>query len=510
MAVIRRACQTAIVLFAGLLVVAACGKRPGAEADAARDTAGGRLASAAAGLQQPLVIEGHEVERWTIEERMRRFAVPGVSAAIIEDGRLAAAGAWGVIVAGGDEPVTTETMFQAGSISKPVAALLALGLVGDGTFQLDRPINDVLRSWRVPDNEFTDAVPVTLRHVISHQAGFTPFGYLVPRRDAMMPGMAELLRGGLYDWPEVTVVFEPGSRHAYSNSGYCVLQLVLEDASGRGLHKLAAQRMFAPIGMNHSTFDEPLDPALLAGAASGHTRGPAIEGSPREPVPLEDKAEMAPAAAGGLWSTPSDLARLAVEVLSARHGESELLINRELAEEFLTPQVAGEGLGIHLEGEGPALRARHGGGMPGFVAHLVLYPNVGKGAVVMSNSDGGRWVNQELIAAIANEYGWPEYPVRRSLGTVTTEQIGELVGVYSLDAAPATTFTVTLDEGQAVGQVNQYPPFEMAPTSEPDLFVLARESLEIFFERGQDGTVTQVTLRRAGDTGHRYTRRPSP
>jgi hypothetical protein len=260
--------------------------------------------------------------------------------------------------------------------------------------------------------------------------------------------------------------------------------------------------------MDHSTFDEPLAPALLAAAASGHTRGPAVEGSPREPVPVEGKAEIAPAATGGLWSTPSDLSRLVVEVLRARRGESELLITSQLADEFFTPQVAGEGLGIHLEGEGPALRARHAGGMVGFVAHVVIYPGVGKGAVVMSSSDGGRWLNQELIAAIAQEYEWPGLPVRRSLGTVTAEQLGKLVGVYSLDAAPSTTFEVTLVDGRAVGQINQYPPFEMTPTSEPDLFVLARESLEIEFGRAQDGTVTRVTLRRAGDSGNRYTRRP--
>jgi CubicO group peptidase (beta-lactamase class C family) len=498
-----------ICLFMVVAVVAGCGGRPDAKADDRGDDSENRLARVAAGLQQPLVIEGQEVERWAIEDRMRRFAVPAVSAAVIDDGRLAAAGAWGAIVAGSDEPVTTETMFQAGSISKPVTALLALALVNDGTLQLDLPINDVLHSWKVPDNDFTSAVPVTLRHVMSHQAGFTPFGYLVPRSAPSMPGMAELLRGEPYDWPAVTVEFEPGSRHAYSNSGYCVLQLVLEDASNRSLHELAVQRMFDRLGMDHSTFDEPLEPALLIAAASGHTRGPAVEGSPREPVPVEGKAEIAPAATGGLWSTPSDLARLAVEVLRARRGESELLIPRELAEEFLTRQVASEGLGIHLEGEGPTLSARHGGGMVGFVAHLVFYPNVGKGAVVMSNSDGGRWVNRELIAAIAHEYGWPGFPVRRSLGTVTAEQIGELVGVYVLDAAPTNTFSVSLEDGRAVGQINQYPPFAMTPTTEPDLFVLARESLEIEFGRGQDGTVTRVTLRRSGDTGNRYTRRPS-
>jgi hypothetical protein len=125
----------------------------------------------------------------------------------------------------------------------------------------------------------------------------------------------------------------------------------------------------------------------------------------------------------------------------------------------------------------------------------------------MTNSEGGRWLSQELIAAIADEFDWPGYPVRRSLGTVAPEQLQELVGGYSLDASPKTTFTVRLEEGKPIGQINQYPPFELSPTTEADLYVLARESLEIVFRRAEDGSISKVTLRRAGDAGNSYTRR---
>jgi CubicO group peptidase (beta-lactamase class C family) len=503
----RRNIIISTVLFSTLATVTACGGRSAATVSSEGDTGEDRLVRVANNLQQPLVIEGQPVERRSIKERMRQFSVPGTSAAVIDHGRVAAAEAWGVIVAGGDEPVTTATMFQAGSVSKPVAALLALALVGDDELRLDQPINQILRSWRVPDNDFTRAAPVTLRHVITHQAGFTPFAYLIRRNDATVPGMAELLQGGIHDWPAVTVEFLPGSRHAYSNAGYCVLQLALEDSTSLSIHDLAVQRMFSPLGMNHSTFAEPLEPALLATAASGHTRKRVGDGPQREPVPVEGKAEIAPGATGGLWTTPSDLAQVAVEVTRAWRGESEQLLTTELAREFLTRQVDNAGLGIHLQGEGPTLRARHGGNMVGFIAHLVFYPNVGKGAVVMSNSEGGRWLNQELIAAIAHEYEWPGYPVRRSLGTVPPDKLNEVVGVYSLDSSPKITFTVQLEDDVPIGQIDQYPPFELTPTTEPDLFVLARESLEIVFQRDQDGTVSKVTLRRAGDSGSAYSRR---
>jgi len=174
---------------------------------------------------------------------------------------------------------------------------------------------------------------------------------------------------------------------------------------------------------------------------------------------------------------------------------------------FLTPQAPGEGLGIHLVGAGPALRAQHAGAMPGFVAHLVVYPDAGQGAVVMSNSDGGSLLNQEIVAALGAEFDWPGLPVRRRLGTRTPEQLRELVGFYALEASPDTTFTVRLEDGVATGQVNDYPSFELTATDVPDRYVLPRRSLEIAFGRSEAGRIDSVTLGQAGEPGSRYRRR---
>jgi len=319
--------------------------------------------------------------------------------------------------------------------------------------------------------------------------------------------MATLLRGGVQGWPRVTVEFVPGTRHAYSNAGYCVLQLVLEEVSGLSLQELAHTRLFEPLSMTHSTFDEPLPPEQLASVAFGHTRRTSGAGGRRQPVTVEGGASIAPGSTGGLWSTPSDLAKLAVEVMRSWRGESEQLLTTELAHQVMTRQAESAGLGLFLEGEGEGMRARHGGSMPGFTTHMVFYPAVGKGAVVMSNSDAGRWLNQELLAAVAREYQWPGFPVRRSLGTVTLGQMQELVGVYVLDASPDERFTVRVENGELVGQIGKNPHFELTPTTDRDLFVLASESLEVVFQRAADGSVSGVTLRRAGDTGNAYSRR---
>lgn len=491
------------------MIVLGCVLCCGVEPAAGEDDVEKRIARITSSLHQPLVIEGQPVERRTLDEAMRQLAIPAVSVAVIDDGELAWARAWGVVEAGSEAPVSAETIFQAGSVSKPVAALLALSLVDDGVLELDRPINEVLRSWKVPDNELTRTQAVTLRHTITHQAGFTPFAYSIARDGRPFPRMAELLAGGIDDWPAVGVEFVPGSRLAYSNSGYCVLQLVLEDRSRLTLHQLATRLMFGPLKMGHSRFDDPISPELLATAACGHQPEPTADGQGRVAVPVEHKARIAPAATGGLWTTPTDLARLAIEVTRAWRGESDLLISKRLARAFLTPQVENEGLGIYLQGEGPTLSARHGGSMTGFMSMLAFYPEAGKGVAVMVNSEGEgpQLLAPELIASIADEYAWPGYPVRRTLGTATPQQLEELVGVYALDALPGFTFSVTVQDGKAIGQIKKYPPFEIQPTTEADLFVQPRENLEIVFRRGGDGRITGVVLRRAGETGSAFSRR---
>ena len=142
----------------------------------------------------------------------------------------------------------------------------------------------------------------------------------------------------------------------------------------------------------------------------------------------------------------------------------------------------------------------------GFIANMVLYPDAGKGAVVISNSEAGRWLNRELIAAIATEYDWPGYPVRRRAGTVTAEQMRELSGTYGVEGFSDATFSVRVEGSRLLGKLSGGQPFEMTPTTDEGLFVLPSESLEMLFHRASDGTIEKVTVRRAGESGNVYDR----
>jgi hypothetical protein len=114
------------------------------------------------------------------------------------------------------------------------------------------------------------------------------------------------------------------------------------------------------------------------------------------------------------------------------------------------------------------------------------------------------------MAAIGSEFGWSEYPIRHTLTSAPAERLRELIGVYFLDAGPGFKLSVTLEDGVATGQINEYPPFKLEPTTEPDLYVLPQQSMELVFQRSDEGAIVQVLLRRVGDSGAVYTRIAAP
>jgi CubicO group peptidase (beta-lactamase class C family) len=353
-----------------------------------------RIARVEASLLHPRQIAGRPLETWGLAERMDRHGVPGVSIAVIEDGEVAWAKAYGVTDVETGEPVTPATLFQAASISKPVSVMGMLRLVEEGALDLDEPVGAYLRSWTLPDHEF-DA-PVTLRRLASHTAGTTVHGFPGYARSAARPGTAGVLRGeGNTD--AVIVDLEPGSAYRYSGGGTTVLQLVVEDVTGRPFDEYMADAVLGPIGMEHSTFAQPLPEARWGDAASGH-RG---DGST-----VEEGWHVYPEkAAAGLWTTPTDLARFAIEVQRSLRGESNRVLSRGMVEEMLTPVRSGYGLGFGVWPESG--RFGHGGANEGFRATLAAFRD-GRGVVVMTNSDRGAALAGEVLLAVGRVYGWGE------------------------------------------------------------------------------------------------------
>jgi CubicO group peptidase (beta-lactamase class C family) len=362
---------------------------------------------------RPIVRGTASADPKTLAGRMKALGVPGVSVAVIDGGEVAWARGYGVKEVGDDDPVTPETLFQAASISKPVAAVAALRLVERGALDLDADVNESLTGWKVPEAaKFPDA-KVTLRRLLSHSAGFGDrFGFPGYEAGATMPTLPQILDGlpPANTAPRaVRIEHEPGVAFRYSGGGYCVVQMLIEEATGRPFAEHVADDVLGPTGMERSTFVQPLPEDRAKEAAAGHYGGLAMLAKGRAKV--KGRWHVYPEqAAAGLWTTPTDLARLAIAIQRADAGAPGAVLGPEMADAMLTPQRGGWGLGVGLSGEGTAAGFNHGGSNEGFICMLVAVRGCGQGAVVMTNSSSGGEIAMELLHAIAAEYDWTFEP----------------------------------------------------------------------------------------------------
>jgi CubicO group peptidase (beta-lactamase class C family) len=356
------------------------------------------------GLLPPVTAIGEPTRTMRIADRMAHYKVPAVSIALIQDGRVAWTRAYGTTSAGGGTPATPRTLFQAGSLSKPVAAAGALALVRDGRLSLDGPASASLRSWRLAQPE---GEKVTLRRLLSHTAGINVHGFRGYRNGERLPTLRQALDGSAPAGNEpIRVVQAPGAALLYSGGGYLIVQQMVEDSAGRPFAAAMRDSILRPLGMADSLYVQPLPEALGARAAVGHTAdGNALPG--RWHVFPE-------AAAAGLWTTPADLARFVVWLVrGARNADSPAgrMLQAQADPEgrpFKTPSGSHAGLGLVLEGTGATFRFSHSGSNPGQKALLIGFPETGAGAVIMANSDSSPGLIQEILRALAAEYRWPQ------------------------------------------------------------------------------------------------------
>src|SRR5436305_7502947 len=223
----------------------------------------------ATALELPLV-QGEAPLRLSLAELMRTYNVPGLSIAVIENFKIVDVKAFGVIAPESTTPVTPRTLFQAGSISKPVAATGALYLVEHGKLSLDDNVNDKLRSWKLPDNEFTTTQKVTLRRLMSHTAGLTVHGFPGYDVDAPVPTLVQIFNGEKpANTPPIRVETVPGTKENYSGGGVTIEQQLVMDVTGQPFSVFMRQTVLDKIGMTDSSYEQPLPPARAAMTAGG-------------------------------------------------------------------------------------------------------------------------------------------------------------------------------------------------------------------------------------------------
>ena len=437
-----------------------------------------------------------EQEGFALEDRLRFYQVPGVSVAVIHDGRLEWARAWGEVEAGSGTAVTPETLFQAASISKPVMAVGALRLVEEGVLALDEDVNGTLRSWRLPDNAHTRSEKVTLRHLLSHTAGTTVHGFPGYAEGTEVPSITQVLDGaGPANTAPVRVDTIPGSLWRYSGGGSSVVQLMMIDALDGPFPELMEELVLGPLGMDRSTYAQPLPPQRAGEAATAH----GLDGEPVQGR-FHTYPEMA---AAGLWTTPSDLALLALELQRALDGDEGRILSAEMARGMMTVVEGSYGPGISLEGEGDDLWFSHGGANRGFRAHFTASAAGGQGAVVMTNSDGGGDLAGEILRAVSREYGWGRMdPVVRETVHLAPETRAELVGRYEFDL-PDGSGTVVVELVERDDSLEARVPRigwerRSVRASAPDTLFFLESGGELTVERDEEGRVAALEVRGLG------------
>jgi CubicO group peptidase (beta-lactamase class C family) len=447
------------------------------------------------GLLLPVVVKGQPSEPMKLTDRMQFYKTPGVSIAFINNGRIEWARGYGLREAGSREPVTIETLFQAGSISKPVTAIAALRLVEAGKLNLDEDVNRKLVSWKIPENEFTKERKVTLRGLLSHSAGvnvpsFT--GYLLGEQ---VPTLVQVLDGVKpANSPTVRVEAIPGNRFSYSGGGFTIVQQLLVDVEKKPFPDLMRELVFEPLRMRHSTFEQqPLPKNLAVLAAAGHNASGEIPTGRWRVFP-----EMA---AAGLWTTPSDLARLVIEVQRAQAGQSNKFFSAAIINQMLTAQSGDWGLGFSVEGAGRTARFSHGGSTQEFNSDLTAYNQTGQGVVIMTNSLRGNALINEILRSIAREYGWSDFQQKeKTIAKIDPKVYADYVGQYQFEFSSEYVVTIGTQNGNLITELKQ-PTGQSKATIYPQSetrFFRKDVDVEVSFVKDETGRVTHLIFHQEG------------
>jgi CubicO group peptidase (beta-lactamase class C family) len=440
------------------------------------------------GLIGGVVIKGDEHATHTLADRMKELNVPGVSIAVLHNGKIEWARGFGVRNLGGD-PVDAETLFQAGSISKPLAAMACLRLVQEGKLSLDADVNTYLTSWKFPADPIAAGKPITLRELLTHTGGTTVHGFPGYSSTEAVPTLVQVLNGEKpANTPAIRSEAAPMARWNYSGGGYTIMQQAVIDVTHQPFPKLLHDSVLAPIGMKHSTYEQPLPASLRKNAATPYRD---------DGKPVEGGAHTYPEmAAAGLWTTPTDLAIYAIEVQQSLLGKANHVLSADMTRQMLTPGMGHWGLGLQIGGSDADPYFSHGGANEGFRNNFAAYEKSGEGVFVMTSGDNGGQICDEVMHSVANEYQWPDFkPTVRTAIHVDPKILASYAGTYEL--VKGFDLVVTVENDQLMTQATGQGKVPVYAETETKFFPTVIPA-EIEFIKDDQGKVTSLVLHQNG------------
>jgi CubicO group peptidase (beta-lactamase class C family) len=440
------------------------------------------------GLEQTYYVAGAPRAPQTLAERMGYYRVPGVSIAVIDDYRVTWVYAAGFADVASRAPVSTSTLFQAASMSKPVAAAGILRLFEEKGLSLDADVNALLRTWHVPPPPFKTSEHVTMRRLLSHNAGINVHGFVGYDRDAPLPTLVQVLEGAPpANSPAIRETAVPGSTTEYSGGGTTIAQQVAVDLTGQPFPDFMRETLLGPLRMTNSTFEQPLPQRLWPRAADGYYG---------DGMPVHRGWHVYPTmAAAGLWTTPGDLAAFVIAIENALRGRGKPPIDATVASEMTTKASDSFGLGPELQ---PGYFT-HNGANEGFRGVFVGLTTGGRGVVVLTNSDNGLALTDEVVHSVAKAYTWPVLqPQPKTAIALSSAAMRAVAGAY---AAPFSGETVTLyvTIGRAGGEQALFlrtslDAFQSRLYAESPLNLFTLNGASLAFGHGNRGRVTSLLI----------------
>lgn len=338
-----------------------------------------------------------KIKKWTLAERMKFYEVNAVSIAVIKDYKVEWVKAYGEADSNKKRPATTQTLFQAASISKTINSLGVLRLVEEGKLDLDVDINTYLKEWKFPYDSTSKGKKITVANLLNHTAGLSVHGFSGYEKGAPLPTITEILDGVKpANSHPVRSVMEPGLKFQYSGGGTEITQLIIENITGEKYEDYILKNVLSRLGMINSFFTQPPGAEKENILATGYNSDQEVKG----------KFHVYPEkAAAGLWTNPTDLVKYIIDTQLSLEGKSNKIVSKETAVKRLE-----NNFGVFLSDFKGVKYFGHSGGNEGFVCNYIGSVENGDGIVVMTNGRSSMLID-EIFCCIASMNNWKNFPL---------------------------------------------------------------------------------------------------
>ncbi len=468
------------VIIAISVLAVACNSKKDSESAQYNEEVENKIKEVENNLRGWVQIEG-DTNGWTLKDRMGKYNIRGLSIAVIRNYKIEWARGYGIMDTATKAPVTTETLFQAGSISKSLNAVGVLKLAQDKKIDPFVDINNYLKTWKFPYDTVSKGKKITIANLLSHTAGLSIHGFPGYDRNDTIPSITDILDGKPpANTKAVRSEFEPGLRYQYSGGGTTISQLILTDITGQHYDTYMMNEVLAPLGMTMSSYTQPpsKDKEKFL-AAAYYEDGKEVQG----------KYHVYPEqAAAGLWTNPTDIAKYIIETQLSLQGKSNKVLSQEVTMLRLTPYIdSNAALGVFIETKGGQKYFGHNGQDEGFVSSYKGSLENGNGVVVMVNSNNSN-ILQEIVNSVATVYGWKDFykPAIKKTVPVADSVFAKYIGTYFIGRDTMKIFREGNADYMSFAPEEKY---KLYFTSADEFF--SREiPLDLKFEKDETGKIT--------------------